>query len=182
MAINLWDLRSNLNWKGAATSTEGVTQSSVNYLHRQFLILLQLLFVFLCHCFSFMSACLSSKSFRNNQMHCEIIDRYFNVFLLKNKWKKKIWNDFFGHQSLGAQTGIPDFPKGLDTSLPKQLTSYLQLHYNLIYQTISTAINIVRQTASRTINLNNTIFPRCSQEWNNLKETQSISIYWFYLL
>ena len=34
MAINLWELRSDLSWKDAVSSTEGITGSSVNYLHR----------------------------------------------------------------------------------------------------------------------------------------------------
>ena len=45
---------------------------------------------------------------------------------------------------------------------------YLQLQNNQICQTRSTANNIVKQTASRTVNFNNTFFPRCSQEWKNL--------------
>ena len=51
--------------------------------------------------------------------------------------------------------------KGLS---PKYLTSYLQLHYNPIYQTRSTAENIVKLTASRTVNFHNSFFPLCSQE------------------
>ena len=53
---------------------------------------------------------------------------------------------------------------------PKYLTSYLQLHKNPIYQTRSAAKNIIKQTASRTVNYNNTFFPSCSQEWNNLRD------------
>ena len=51
MAINLWELWSGLSWMNAASSTDGITQSSVNYLNitylnewkhfgRQFLLLL----------------------------------------------------------------------------------------------------------------------------------------------
>ena len=61
----------------------------------------------LSHCFSLLYAFLYSKPFQNSLMHCEIIDRYFNVFLLKYNWKKKTWKVFFGRKSLGAQTGIP---------------------------------------------------------------------------
>ena len=35
MAINLWELGSDLSWNGAASCTEGITQSSVNYLHQR---------------------------------------------------------------------------------------------------------------------------------------------------
>ena len=57
--------------------------------------------------------------------------------------------------------------KGL---LPKYLTSHLQLHNNSIYQTRSTAKNIVKLTASRTVNFNNSFLPLCSHEWNNLSD------------
>ena len=57
--------------------------------------------------------------------------------------------------------------KGLS---PKYLTLYLQLHNNPIYQTRSTAKNIVKQAASRIVNFNNTFLTRCSQEWNNLSD------------
>ena len=40
----------------------------------------------------------------------------------------------------------------------KYLTLYLHLHNNPIYQTRSTAKNIEKQTASRTVNFNNTFF------------------------
>ena len=57
--------------------------------------------------------------------------------------------------------------KGLS---PKYLTSYLQLHNNPSYQTRSIAKNIVKLTASRTVNFNNSFFPLCSQKWNNLSD------------
>ena len=53
---------------------------------------------------------------------------------------------------------------------PIYLTSYLQLHNNPIYQIKSTAKNIVKQTASRTVKFNNAFFPGCSQECNNLSD------------
>ena len=65
------------------------------------------------------------------------------------------------HRKLGF------FYKIVKRLLPKYLTSYLQLHNNSIYQTRSTAKSIVKQTAPRTINFNNTFFQRCSQELNN---------------
>ena len=52
----------------------------------------------------------------------------------------------------------------------KSWTSYLQLLNNSIYKTRSTAKNIVKLTASRTVNFNNSFFPLCSQEWNNLSD------------
>lgn len=66
--------------------------------------------VFLSHCFSHLSAFLSS--FRNNWMHSEIIDHYFNVFFIDRKpynhmhaaEKRKLEKRF-----LGAQTGITVF-------------------------------------------------------------------------
>ena len=62
------------------------------------------------------------------------------------------------------------FYKVLKGILPKYLTSYLELLNNPIYQTRSTAKDIVKQTASRTVNSNNTFFPRCSQDWSNLSD------------
>ena len=53
-------------------------------------------YLFLSHCFSLLSALLSSKPFRNNYMHCEIFDRYFNNFLVEIQLKKKTWKLFFG--------------------------------------------------------------------------------------
>ena len=52
--------------------------------------------------------------------------------------------------------------------LPKYLPLYFQLHNKPVYQTRSTAKNTVKQTASKTINFNNTFFPHCSREWNYL--------------
>ena len=43
----------------------------------------------LSHCFSLLFAFLTSKTFRNNYMHCEIIDRYFNVFFIEIQLKKE---------------------------------------------------------------------------------------------
>ena len=57
--------------------------------------------------------------------------------------------------------------KGLS---PKYLTSYLQLHNNPIYLTRSTTKNIVKLTASRAVNFNNSFFPLCSHKWNNLND------------
>ena len=45
--------------------------------------------LFLSHCFSLLSAFLSSKPFRNNYMHCEIIDHNFNIFFVKIQLKKE---------------------------------------------------------------------------------------------
>ena len=50
------------------------------------------------------------------------------------------------------------------------LTLYLQLYNNPINQTRSTAKKIVKQTASRTVNFNNTFSPDCFQQWKNLSD------------
>ena len=55
-------------------------------------------------------------------MHCEIIDRYFNVFFVKTQLKKKLekffWAPEFGRPNRSipvyAYTGLPN---GLNTSL-----------------------------------------------------------------
>ena len=36
-------------------------------------------------------------------MHCEIIDRYFNVFLVEIQLKKEDFEIVFGHQNLGRK-------------------------------------------------------------------------------
>ena len=35
VAINMWELGSDLSWKDAASSTEGITRTSVNYSHQR---------------------------------------------------------------------------------------------------------------------------------------------------
>ena len=74
--------------------------------------------------------------------------------LKDRRWHRKMWF----------------FYKILKRLSPKYLTSYLQLHNNPIYQTRSTAKNIVKLTASRAVNFNNSFFPLCSQKWNNLSD------------
>ena len=77
-----------------------------------------------------------------------------------------------GLESLKDKNGIRNcfFYKIVEELLPKYLTSYLQLNNNPIYQTRSTAKNIVKQTASRTLSFNNTLSPRFSQECSNLSD------------
>ena len=45
--------------------------------------------LFLSHFISLQSVFLSSKPFWNSRMHCEIIDRYFNVFFAEIQPKKE---------------------------------------------------------------------------------------------
>ena len=61
---------------------------------------------FFTHFFSFLSAFLSSKPFQNNEMDCEITDRYFNVIFVEIQLKEKTWKVLFWHQSLGTQANI----------------------------------------------------------------------------
>ena len=58
--------------------------------------------------------------------------------------------------------------KIVKADLPRYLTSYMQLHNNLISQTRCTAKYIVKLTDSRTVNFNNIFFPHSFQERNNL--------------
>ena len=58
---------------------------------------------YLSHCFSLLSAFLYFKPFQNNQMHCEIINRYFKIYiyffeiqLKKEKLKSAFWTPEFG--------------------------------------------------------------------------------------
>ena len=70
----------------------------------------------LSHCFSPLSAFLYSVPFQNNKMHCEIIDRYFNIFveiqLKEDNWKGIFWASDFGHPN--QYIGLPN---SLNTSL-----------------------------------------------------------------
>ena len=54
-----------------------------------------------CLIFFLLSAFFSSKPFQNNEMNCEIIDRYFSWNTTEKKRKLKCF--------LGAQIDIPDF-------------------------------------------------------------------------
>ena len=56
----------------------------------------------LSHCFSLPFAFLYSKPFWNNYMHCEIIERYFNIFFIEIQLKIK----YFG--SPNWYTGLPN--------------------------------------------------------------------------
>ena len=115
MATSLWEPRSDLSLKDAASSTGGITWGIVNYLrkrkklilawsityemnenfHWQFLLSLRPLCLIV-----FSSVCIFTR-------HCEIIDRYFNVVFVVIQLKKE--KVLFGHQSFAAQTGIPVF-------------------------------------------------------------------------
>ena len=46
--------------------------------------------------FFFLCVFLSSKPFQNNQMHCQIIDHYFNMFFVEMQVKKKLNKCFLG--------------------------------------------------------------------------------------
>ena len=102
MAVNLWELRSDLSWKDAASSTEGMTSSAENLLH---------LTSFCLIVFSLLSAFLSSKQFRNNQIQLWNHWLLFNVFSLKYNWKKN-WKVF-----IGRKKRCIDLPNGRHTSL-----------------------------------------------------------------
>ena len=72
---------------------------------------------------------LSSKPFRNNQMHCEIIDRYFNVSveiqLKEENFKSAFWASEFGRPN--RYTGLPN---GLNTSSLNPY-GYTVLNFNI---------------------------------------------------
>ena len=69
-------------------------------------------YLLLSYCFFLLSAFLSSKSFRYNQIHCEIIDRYFNVFFVEIQLKKDNLKCF-----LGARVVCPNRYTRLPNSL-----------------------------------------------------------------
>ena len=82
---------------------------------------------FLSHCFSVLSAFLSSSSFQNNQRHCEIIDCFFNVFV---EIQLKIENlKCF----LGARVWVPK-PVHQSPKRPEYVTVYTpQMHQRKMF-------------------------------------------------
>ena len=70
----------------------------------------------LSHCFSVLSAFLYSKPFRNNQKHCEITDRFFNIFFVEIQWKRKLEKCFWA-PDLGHPNQCICLPNNLNTSL-----------------------------------------------------------------
>ena len=71
----------------------------------------------LSHCFSLLSAFLYSKPFRNNKMHCEIIDRYFNVFFVEIQLKKGNLKSVPWALEFGRRNRYTGLTNGLNTSL-----------------------------------------------------------------
>ena len=115
MAISLWELRINLSVKDAASSTEGITRSSVNYLLKRNMNTAKALSLtvplFALTSFSLLSAFLYFKPFQSNYMNYEMIDRYFNVFLVETQLSKEnlksvFWVPDFGHPN--QNTGLPN--------------------------------------------------------------------------
>ena len=112
MNIRLWELRSDLSLKDAASSTEEITRSIVNYLCRR----KNKTNTRAIYCFVKWMKTLSLTVFLSLWPLCLVvflfyldfciltIDRYFNVEIQLKKGNLKV---FFGRQSLGAQTGIP---------------------------------------------------------------------------
>ena len=85
--------------------------------------------LFLTHCFSLLSAFLSSKSFWGNEIHCGIIDRYVNEFFVEIQLKNEnlisvFWVPKFGCPNL--HTGLPN---GLDTSLHLWIIIFFNLFF-----------------------------------------------------
>ena len=71
----------------------------------------------LSHCFSLLSAFLYSKPFRNNTMHCEIIDRHFNVFFVEIQLKKGNLKSVLWALEFGLPNRYTGLPNSLNTSL-----------------------------------------------------------------
>ena len=71
----------------------------------------------LSHCFSLLSAFLSSKSFRNNKMHYEIIGHYFHVFFIEIQLKKQNLKIIIWAPEFRRSNQYTSLPNDLDTSL-----------------------------------------------------------------
>ena len=87
---------------------------SIMYLNKWTLLLTISSFPLTSFCFigsSILPAFLSFKPIRNNWMHCQIIDHYFNMFfveiqLTKQNLKSDIWVSEFGRPN--QYTGLPN--------------------------------------------------------------------------
>ena len=73
--------------------------------------------VFCLNCFLFCLYFLPCKSFRNYYMHCEIIDCYFNIFLVEIKLNKEILNSVFQVPEFGCLNQYISLPNILEMSL-----------------------------------------------------------------
>ena len=120
VAINLRDLQSNVNWKGVVTSAEGITQSSIIYLHsrksKHLHVPLHIeinentcwhFSLFLFHHFIslFFHFC--------HRNHFEIIRCIVKLlittstYVLKHNWKKKTWSIFWAPNFRHSNWYIP---------------------------------------------------------------------------
>ena len=118
MAIRLWELRIDLSFKDAACATEGITRSSVNYLHKKNTnshremnenTFVDIVFIHfnLFNLLLFSSVCIYFKQFWIIRCIMKPLIASSMYFYWNTTEKKKAWKLFFGCQSFGAQTGIP---------------------------------------------------------------------------
>ena len=132
MVVRLWELQSNLSLKDAASSTEGITRSSVNYLrkrksqHSQDLLHSYMnqntfvdssFFSNLFHCFSILSALLYSKPIQISRCIAKSLIATSTCFLLK-RWKIKLEKCF-----LDPTVCLPK-PIYLPAKWPEYVTDY----------------------------------------------------------
>ena len=82
---------------------------------------------YLSHCLSFLPAFLYSKTCRNNQIHCEIIDRYCNVFFVEIQLKRENLKSVFRAPEFGHPDRYTGLPNGLNTSLLTSSLAFNQL-------------------------------------------------------
>ena len=145
MAINSWELRSDLSWKDAVSSTQGITRSSVNHLRRlmawsRFLKKLKIISkhfhdilrfkymkntfvgnfffgfdIFLSHCF-----CLHFRLLNHFEIIRWIVKSFIatlTYFLFKYKWKSKILKSVISVPEFCLPNQYTSLPNGQDTSL-----------------------------------------------------------------
>ena len=66
----------------------------------------------LSHCFSRLPAFLYSMPFRNNKMHCEIIDRYFNEFVEIQLKEENLKSIFWAPKPVYQSPKRPEYVTG----------------------------------------------------------------------
>ena len=70
--------------------------------------------LFLPLCFCLLSAFSFSKLFWNNEVHCEIIDLYFNIFFIEIQLKKEDLKHVFGGSRVWMPKLVYQSPKQLE--------------------------------------------------------------------
>ena len=172
------------------SSTEGITRSSQNNLLRRkskhsrdiwriymnensFIVSFFFCFyLLLSHCFSLLSAFLFPKPFRNNKMHCEIIDNSFNVFFVEIQLKSEKLEKCFLASELRRPNRCTGLPTNLNTSLADLGRSALRQNKSSLSASLSTIFGLASLVTLITVVFSRSILHL--KTFQNTKGTQQI--------